>query len=386
MNKSKQKVILIIIFPFSLFFTFSVAFSVQAAFWYPLGDGMKGDPFDGGIYLPASGEPPPESYSCSFTASPTSGNPPLTVNFALTYTGTSGCGETSVGWNAPCNPTTGCNYTYNDSGLYGPYTGQVQFFVEADTPEGAPRCVPGPYRTCNSPTINVGGQPPGAGCTLSASPTSGNAPLAVSFNLSYASDPLACNITTSWNVPCNPTSGCNNTFSSPGTYGPYSATVSYYRRQGASVDPELNPCLLNRTVSCQSSAINVGTGPSPTPTPTPPVPPPFLEFNATPSTIVRGASSLLEWRTIPDAQTCLGFCVSGDCEEWGPRGMIGANKAVNGSQRVTPLQTSRYGLRCFSATGDQVYKEAPVTVSQVRWREILPRFPLLGPFFARVLR
>jgi len=160
MNKSKQKVILIIIFPFSLFFTFSVAFSVQAAFWYPLGDGMKGDPFDGGIYLPASGEPPPESYSCSFTASPTSGNPPLTVNFALTYTGTSGCGETSVGWNAPCNPTTGCNYTYNDSGLYGPYTGQVQFFVEADTPEGAPRCVPGPYRTCNSPTINVGGQPP----------------------------------------------------------------------------------------------------------------------------------------------------------------------------------------------------------------------------------
>ncbi len=99
-------------------------------------------------------------------------------------------------------------------------------------------------------------------CSLSASPTSGSAPLTVTFNVS----PNSSNCSVSWNGPCTFNNfSCNYTYQNPGNYGPYRATV-VCRVAGESF-----------TYECSSRSITVTGGSSPptsTPTSTPPPPPP----------------------------------------------------------------------------------------------------------------
>lgn len=130
-------------------------------------------------------------------------------------------------------------------------------------------------------------------------------------------------------------------------------------------------------------------GPPPTPSPPPPptptfTPPPLptLTFTANPVSIVRGGTSELSWSS--NGVSCLGDCISGDCEEWDstPPG-LGTNKPTSGNQSVSPQVTSGYRLTCFSAGGGSAQRDVTVTVGFLKWREIIPRlFQFLQPIFS----
>jgi len=124
---------------------------------------------------PVANNPP----SASFTASPTSGQAPLTVSFNASSSSDSDGTITSYVWSfgdggSSSGVTT--SHTYNSAGAY-----IAQLTVTDD--DGATDTA---TRTIQVSATPVANNPPSASFT--ASPTSGQAPLTVSFNASSSSD------------------------------------------------------------------------------------------------------------------------------------------------------------------------------------------------------
>jgi len=169
-----------------------------------------------------------EQLQASINANPTSGTQPLTVTFTASASGGSGNYEydffygsvtySSSGWQSSNTFT----YTFSSYGTYDAYV-EVE-----DTVTGA---------TATSGIVQITVNPPPLQVTASANPTSGGAPLTVSFSAS-ASGGSGGN-SYSWNFGDGSTSTSQNpthTYSSPGTYtATVTVTDSYGQKASASV-------------------------------------------------------------------------------------------------------------------------------------------------------
>lgn len=166
-------------------------------------------------WLVPSNKPP----SCSLSSSPRSGKAPLAVTFTLAANDPDGSiaswvldvnGDGNADYSGTGNPPSTRTYNYTNPGMY-----RVAFMVMDNK---------GAYSDACLDTINVGSnQPPTA--SLSANPTSGAAPLTVTFSIS-ASDPDGTITTwvldygdgTSDSGSGAPPSTKAHTYSSQGTY------------------------------------------------------------------------------------------------------------------------------------------------------------------------
>jgi hypothetical protein len=222
---------------------------------------------------------PPDTNACLIFADPTFAvSPPLTTLFKMFYTtSTLDCAPPQPQWDTiyiypygppPCEPVTGCYATFTSPGIYGPYRGVVKY--SRWIPTNPPICAQteGFAVRCRSPQIRVGTP----GCTLTATPTQGQSPLSVTFNLQYTNTgcqppryywstktaasirpmptPGPCTLT---NTSPNSAS-CSTIYSRDGTYGPYQVTVEYFEE-----NQENFTCGLSQWVTCESYSINVGS-------------------------------------------------------------------------------------------------------------------------------
>ncbi len=309
--------------------------------------------------------------SCSLSASPTSGDPGLTVRFSLSYGG-GGCREPEPSWNAPCSPYSGCNYTFNNAGNYGPYSAGVQYYdIEYRGPESVEHCVPSSSASCSSPQIRVNARRP----TVDLKANGSDGPITISYNtsatLSWTStDANTCNASNGWTGSKAPTGGSEST-------GNLTSSRTY-------------DLTCNGPGGNGSDNVTVNVGPAPPPPPPPPPPPspspspspspqpwPVVSLTTNPSTIPFGGASTLSWSS-QNAISCLGYCELGQCQEWDDvfeiGDAIGTPKSLSGTTSVSPNTTSRYGLRCFNSEANSDYKNVTVSVAKVKWREIIPIF------------
>ena len=202
----------------------------------PAGDGGGGGGSSGG-----SGNQPPV---VTFTATPDSGPAPLTVNFDSTDSYDADGWFSSRWWNfGDGNSTWGkkVSHTYNQTGAY------TVTLTGTDNKGAVDEA---------STTIVVGGggstnQPPTASFT--ASPTSGTAPLSVSFNSSGSSDPDGNIVSRSWSFG----DGTNGSGSSPSHT--YSDAGSYTVRLTVTDDDGATDTS-SRTISVSSNGGGSGSG------------------------------------------------------------------------------------------------------------------------------
>lgn len=147
--------------------------------------------------------------TCSASATPTSGAPPLTVQFTANASATGCSGTPQFNWNFGDGSTSTSqnpSHTYNAEGTY-----HWTLTVTVDN------------QTCTkSGTITVSS---GGGCTLtcdaSATPTSGNAPLTVNFSATATATGCTGSPQFSWNFGDGSSSTQQNvthTYTQPGTY------------------------------------------------------------------------------------------------------------------------------------------------------------------------
>ncbi len=153
-----------------------------------------------------------EAPTASFTASPTSGNAPLTVTFNGSSSNDPDGSVVSYSWNFGDSSTGSgvtASHTYNNSGNY-----TVTLTVTDD--DGATDNVTTLIQVATTPIPN---QAPTASFT--ASPTSGNAPLTVTFNGSSSNDPDGSVVSYSWNFGDSSTGSgvtASHTYNNSGNY------------------------------------------------------------------------------------------------------------------------------------------------------------------------
>jgi len=157
---------------------------------------------------PNANNPP----TANFTASPTSGQAPLAVSFNGSGSSDSDGSITSYAWSFGDGGSSSgvtASHTYNNAGTY-----TARLTVTDD--DGSTDSVTRTIQASGTPVAN---NPPTASFT--ASPTSGQAPLAVSFNASGSSDSDGTISSYAWTFGDGGSSSgitANHTYSSAGTY------------------------------------------------------------------------------------------------------------------------------------------------------------------------
>ena len=171
------------------------------------------------------------SFTCTASASPESGSAPLQVNFSATVSGSGCSGSPSYSWNfGDGNTSSEQNpvHTYSQDGTYN-WTLTVLW--------GGQTCQ-------KSGTITVGGCQ--ITCEATVSPTSGSAPLTVSFAASSTATGCSSNVTYEWDFGDGTKSSdqtTSHTYSQAGTYN-YTLTA----KSGETT------CTKNGTITVSSGA------------------------------------------------------------------------------------------------------------------------------------
>jgi PKD repeat protein len=183
-------------------------------------NGESGNSSEEHLYPSATNQAP----TASFSASPTSGDAPLSVSFNASASSDPDGSIVSYSWNfGDSTSGTGVTpgHTYNNSGNY-----TVSLTVTDD--DSATDSASTVIQVTTPPVPN---QAPTASFT--ASPTSGDAPLDVTFNASSSSDPDGTIVSYSWNFGDGDTEIGVSPSHTYGSAGNYTATLTVTDNEGA---------------------------------------------------------------------------------------------------------------------------------------------------------